>query len=369
MIQTKQQEAVRKFNKVKRMALFSSMGTGKTKMALDCISSKRALVVGPLRPIKHTWPEEIKKWHPNANIDLINYESLHKLQHTNYDMVVFDESTYVKNPKTKRFKRSLALAKKAEYVLLLTGTPMPRNVEDIWAQIYLLDFGKRLGTLAQFRNRFMTPIKLAPYVTIYKPKPFAHVTVQEIIKDITFSFELELEVNRIFETVEFRQNKPIQGDTLIETLHALSTHSLAKAEWIKKNGPSIVGINFRKEAQMLKDYLPNSAMVIGNTRNTKALDLWNQKKIDFLILHPGAAGYGLNLQYGGSRVIWHSLPLDLEQYDQLNARVYRMGQDQECSVTHCIYKGSLEEKVNELLKRKDLTQKEFLRRLKKNENQ
>lgn len=282
-----------------------------------------------------------------------------------FNMLILDESSSFKNHQGKRFKALRKVRPYFEKVLELTGTPGDKLM-DLWAQIYLLDGGKRLGrTITEYRNRWFVPDKSNGYVVYsYKPKPGAEQEIYAAISDITFSMSaddwLELperidnvisidmgtgararykELERLLvlelpegdvtaATAATLSNKLLQmanGAVYDENKGVIDIHDekLAALKEITESGnPILVFYAYRHDRDRLLKWF-NYAREL---KTPEDVNDWNTGKIKMLITHPASAGYGLNLQAGGSMIVWFGLTWSLEQYKQANARLYRQGQ-------------------------------------------
>ena len=208
----------------KKCGLLLPMGAGKTVTTLTIISllklidTEKILIIGPVRVIKSTWPEEIEKWshtkdlsysiiagtpkqrekalQQKADIYLIGKENVTWLvdnKYFDFDMVVIDELSTFKNPKSQRFRALRKVMPLADRFIGLTGTPAPKGIPDLWSQIYLIDQGERLGrTLTQFRERYLIPGRRNGMIVYdWKPRPDAEEKIYKKIGDVCMSLDQE----------------------------------------------------------------------------------------------------------------------------------------------------------------------------------
>ena len=422
-----------------KLGLFVPMGMGKSATSLmaikelmfDYLEISRVLIIAPLRVSRFTWKEEIEKWinfknlkfveaignekerikaiNSNADIVTINRENVYWLQdyyfknkiYPDFDMIVVDESSSFKNRASKRRRALSNLSLSAKRILLLSGTPSPNGVEDLWSQIYLLDRGNRLGkNITAFRNEYM---ERASYMfNIFKPKKGAEDKIYSKIKDITVSLKnneflslpdkieenieikldekslkayKELEREYILE-IEEEEIRASSAAVVVNKLIQLASGSIytgeekkylkihdykikALREILESNGePVMCFYNYNHEKERIFEELKEF-----NPRELKSeLDKreWDEGKIKLLVVHPASAGHGLNLQSGGRIIVWFSLTWNLEYYEQANARLYRLGQNKTVFIYHLIAKGTVDEDVKKRLKSKARSQEELL---------
>lgn len=341
-------------------------------------------------------------------------EEMSKRGHWPYDTIVIDESTCVKSPKSKRFK-SLRLAYKHTLRMIqLSATPAPNGLLDLWSQMHLLDAGTRLG-------RTMTAYKDTYFVGDYMgfnfvPKPGAPEQIYKKVEDKcltltsedylelpkcthnTISLEmspnllaayLELEKEFVLEletgTITASQAAVLSGKLLQfcggaiylseedkialanigDTDHWVEV-SLQKIEALRDlvdemaGQPLLVAYNYKHELKRLLREFPKGRVL--STKQDE--DDWNAKKIPLMFVHPASCGHGLNLQYGGSNLVWFGTTWNLEHYDQLIGRLDRQGQTDPVFIHHLIFKGSIEERVMLRLQNKSITQEELLTAMK-----
>lgn len=327
-----------------------------------------------------------------------------------FDMVVVDESSSFKDQSTKRWKALKRARPKIKRIVLLTGTPAPNNLIDLWAQIYLLDEGARLGrTIGGFRERYFNPDKRsAERVFTYKPKFGAEETVQRLIGDICISMKAEdylklpdcITVNtavtldskaaKAYQTLEKTMLLEINDEEITADMAAVLTGKLlqlaggavydanktaqivhnckidAFTELIESlNGEhALVFYSFQHERDRLLGALKKSRLRVRVYQNSDDEAAWNNGDVDILLAHPMSTAYGLNLQDGGHHIIWFGPTWSLEQYQQANKRLHRQGQKHPVIIHHLIAEGTVDEDVIEALGRKSGTQEALLSALK-----
>lgn len=392
----------------------------------------KALVIAPLRVAENVWDVEAKKWDhlkhlrvakvlgsekkriqalaSNADIYVINRENTKWLvdyykKDWPFDMLVLDELSSFKSHRAKRFKALRKVRPLCKRVVGLTGTPAPNGLIDLWAQVYLLDSGQRLGkTISGYRERYFLPDKRNQHVIFsYKPKEGAEEAIYKKLSDICISMK-----NRDYLTLPERmdnilginlppkvleQYRQLERDLLLPLLEgdivagsaAVLTNKLLQItggavydegkkvqilhdEKLKAledlveaaNGkPVLVYYNYRHELERIqKQFL---CRVLDTAKD---MEDWNKGEIPVMLAHPASAGHGLNLQKGGSTIIWFGLPWSLELYQQANARIHRQGQKNTVVVHHLVAKETIDEDVMQVLAKKQAGQEALLQAVK-----
>ena len=427
--------------------LFLEPGLGKTSCALATLEilkeqklPARTLIVAPLRVCYSVWPAEIRKWGSSltyaivhgtaaaralalqADVDvyLINPEGLawlSEVKHKKFDVVVLDESTKFKNARTQRYAALEGVVKDASRVYILTGTPAANNLQDVWAQIKLLDGGERLGRfITPFRKKYfdveLVRIGGGQTIEVYHPRSDTAERIKERIKDICLYMSAEdyltlppLVVNRVdvrlpanaqrayddmideletelasgvvsASTAAVRMNKLRQmvGGAVydeasdVHHIHDVKLDALVDLIGESNGSPVLVAVAFQHEAERIQGVLGPDVPYLGGGISAKASDAiatrWNAGELPVLLAHPASVAHGLNLQAGGNTVVWYTLTWSLEEYEQFNRRVYRQGQDKPVFVHHLIATDTVDEHVYETLQSKDRTQKSLLNLLK-----
>lgn len=427
--------------------LFFDMGMGKTVIALTSIyqlkfwyaSCSKILVIAPPRVVENVWAEECQKWDHLKKLNVVkvtgserkrvrllsSFADIYLISRNNipwlvanykyrwpFDMVVVDESSGFKSHQSARFK---ALREVRNYIarcVLLTGTPASNHLIDIWAQIFLLDKGERLGeSITKFRDGLFETkaIRGVPNAVKYKPRERAERTIFNRIKDICISFLADdyrhifklpkrvekdhyidmpvhiakayrkFEREKIFEIMNteitainaavltgklqqfangflYDEGKvpheihSLKIDALEDLIEAANGKSVLLFYWYQSDRDRIV--------KKFKHFKPRLL------KGQKDMDDWNQGKISLGLLHPGSGGHGLNLQQGGHFIIWYGPIWSLELDLQANARLDRQGQRNTVSVNRIILRGTIDEDIIEARQRKDATQKSLINAVK-----
>lgn len=360
---------------------------------------KYSVVVG-------TEKERISALKENADIYIINRENIPWLIEKSklpfeFDMVVIDELSSFKNYSSKRFKSLMKVRPKVKRIIGLTGTPSSNGLMDLFAEFKILDMGVRLGRfIGQYRNVYFTPDKMnGPIVYSYKPLPSAEKIIYEKISDITISMKatdhlkmpelIECETvvqmsekeNKSYTTLKKElvlsipdgeitaanaaslSNKLSQlanGAIYLEnkefvTIHDRKLDALEDLIESANGKPLLVAYWFKHDFERIKERFD-----IREIKTSNDIKDWNDGKIPVAVIHPASAGHGLNLQSGGSTLVWFGLTWSLELYQQTNARLYRQGQNETVVIHHIITKGTIDEDIIKALKRKDKTQSSLI---------
>lgn len=347
-----------------------------------------------------------------VQIYIINRENVEWLVYRSgipfdYDMVVADELSSFKSHQAKRFKSLLKVRPTIRRIVGLTGTPSSNGLMDLWAEFRLLDMGQRLGRfIGHYRNAFFVPDKRNQQMVFsYKPKPGAEEAIYRLISDITISMKggdylklPELVMNEV--PVRLSGNEMECVDALKRDLvvslkgreidaanaAALSGKLLQMANGaVYDDKGGVVHIHDRKldaledlieaangKPVLIAYWFKHDFIRIKERFSVQTLDSadsiwrWNNGDIPVAAIHPASAGHGLNLQTGGSTLIWLGLTWSLELYQQTNARLWRQGQNDTVGIYHIIAKGTIDEQVMNALKRKDKTQAALIEAVKAN---
>lgn len=323
------------------------------------------------------------------------------------DLVVIDELSSFKSFKSKRFKSLLKVRPKIKRIVGLTGTPSSNGLEDLWSEFRILDFGERLGRyITRFRQSYFTPDKRnAQVIFSYKPLPGAEEAIYDKISDITISMksgdylqlpecvynEVRVELSdpekEIYESLKKEMVAEIKG----KEIDAVNAASLSNKLLQMANGAcydedkEIIHIHDRKLDQLeeLIEEANGKPVLIAywfkhdrdrilshfgakEIKTEKDINNWNEGKIDIALIHPASAGHGLNLQAGGSTLIWFGLTWSLELYQQCNARLHRQGQKNTVVIHHILTEGTIDENVMAALKKKEKIQDALLDAVKAN---
>lgn len=427
------------------VGLFLDMGLGKTVITLTAINDLKynrfqigkVLVIAPKKVAEATWSKEADKWehlsllriipvlgskakriralNTPADIYVINRENVQWIvdYYRNawpFDMVVIDELTSFKSHKAKRFKSLTWVRKSIKRMIGLTGTPAPNGMLDLWAQVYLLDEGQRLGKrITHYRERYFDPdARNRDHIFSYASKPGADEAIHKLIGDICISMSAKdyLQLPDMVEDIipvvldskaakayaDFEKNLLVEVDDEIldagsaavlsgkllqmangavynEAKQPVEVHNCKLEvfqETVEKlNGSSaLVFYNFKHDLSRIKAAMAKSSLRIRELKTPQDADDWNAGQIDLLLAHPASAAYGLNLQAGGSHVIWFGLNWSLELYQQANKRLHRQGQKSTVFVHHLITEGTRDEDVMAALQKKGDVQNELMQSLK-----
>lgn len=347
-----------------------------------------------------------------AQVYLINRENVDWLINKSglpfdYDMVVVDELSSFKSHQAKRFRSLMKVRPKVKRIVGLTGTPSSNGLMDLWAEYRLLDMGQRLGRfIGRFREDYFVPDKRNQQIVFsYKPKPGAEEEIYRLISDITISMkgadylELpELVMNEVLVRMSASEEKHYQTmkremvvalkEKEIDAVNAAALSGkllqMANGAVYDENGavaivhdrkleiledlieaangkPVLIAYWFKHDLQRILERFPAERL-----DSAESIKRWNEGKIPIAIIHPASAGHGLNLQAGGSTLVWFGLTWSLELYQQTNARLWRQGQKETVVIHHIITKDTIDEQVMEALKRKNGTQSALIEAVKVN---
>lgn len=400
----------------------------------------RCLVIAPLKVAEATWITEAAKWDhlqhlrvvpilgsqkqrlraldTPGDVWVINRENVpwlvdHFRERWPFDMVVLDESSSFKNSQAKRFRALKLVRPRIRRLVELTGTPAPNGLEDLWAQIWLLDGGQRLGkTISSFREAYFTQDRMYPGQTYrtYTPQAGAAERIQAAVSDICVSMKAE-DYLELPEYVE--DNIPValdaaarkaydrmERDMLLavdEQMITAGSAAVLNGKLLQlASGAAYAGDNeaavpihrckidafletmeqlggehalvfywFRHERDRLLEALGSTGRRVRVYESAEDEQAWNAGEVDVLLAHPGSCAYGLNLQQGGHHIIWFGFPnWTLELYQQANARLYRQGQKFPVIVHHLVVQNSMDEAVVEALHDKGDTQAAIMEALK-----
>ena len=408
------------------VGLFLRPGLGKTSITLSAINIlkyykwcvSKVLVVAPKKVAEGTWSKEASKWdhlqhlrvetvlgsrdqrvkalETPADVYVINRENIpwivdYYKQAWPFDMVVLDESTSFKNPQSKRFKALKLVRKFMKKVVLLTGTPSSKGLEDLWAQIYLLDEGKRLGrTITAYRQSYFDANTHGGHFTEYKAKPGAEAEVLNAISDICISMTaddylelpslVEHEIPVVLDSKTKKAYHKFERDLLLELDEDVVTASTAGVltgkllqfcsgaiynedkevlplhdckldaymELIESlNGEHCITFyGFQHDKDRILSALSKTKLRVRIYNDTKDEDDWNNGEIDVLLVHPASCAYGLNLQAGGRHIVWFTPNWSFELNDQGKCRLYRQGSPYDKVFIHyLVVQGGVDEDV------------------------
>lgn len=404
-----------------KCGLFFDCGLGKTITVLTAIEQHQlgpALVVAPLRVARLVWPREIEDWDvqlscsvvhgrkrqealdARSDLTVVNPEGLgHVIDWINaneevpWKTLIVDESTYFKNVKSQRWKRLRAIADYVERVVLLTGTPIAgRGHIDLWAQFDLLGENP-LGSWPEFTTKFFTfdhfnrpnlnwnadktiNSLVAPHVL---RRDLEHVDMPDLT-ELNVQVEMPMKARKTYAAIGIEENSysPLRcmasgftydhhwsGNIEIPWHH---TEKLSALEEIAETGENLLVFScFTAEIDAICKQF-DAPFIDGRTNPLQSEGLvteWNAGVLPMLVMHPRSGGHGLNLQHGGHRIVWMSLPDSGELYTQANARLYRAGQRSGKVVIHkMICADTIDVVINNLLKNKCLNESNLLRTIK-----
>lgn len=411
--------------------LYLDCGLGKTASTLTAIDRLVAdgevfsvLVVAPKRVAEHTWLQERDKWAKHlrmtvicgdqkervrkvfapTEIHTISFDNLPWLVDTfgkkwPYDMLVLDEASGVKNPASKRFKSLKKVRKEFSRVVILTGTPAPNSLLDIWGGVFLLDGGERLG-------RTFTAFKQAHFESDFmgwkfSPRKGAEADIHNRIADICMSMRAEdyltlperidnvVSVHlsagerAIYERMKRDMVIPADESLIIAANAAVlcgKLQQLASGEIYDENR-NVITIHDQK-IEALKEIIEAAQgrpvlvfyqfqhefdRIVAEVKGAEPLDVPKFMRGEQLIAlaHPASAGHGLNLQSGSSEMVWYSVPWSLELYQQACARLHRQGQTKTVVIHHVIASQTIDEDVMNALRDKATTQDRLINALKR----
>lgn len=434
-----QLHAIEFIKREKRCLLAISMGLGKTVSTLSAINDlidsftiRKALIIAPLRVANSVWAQEAKMWDhtkhlkvsvctgnerqrlsalmQDADIFVINRENVEWLitsqKKWRFDCVVVDESDSFKNASSKRFKALRKVLPDTTHMVLLSGTPSPNGLLDMWAQMYLIDFGERLGrTMTSYKDRFFEKDYMGYNFTL---REGGADRIHNLLRDKVLSMSSEdyLELpDRIdlIETVDLptrtledykdfestllatlpdgeeieAMNAAVLAGKLLQyangalytdehhnwsELHDVKLDALADVIENNEGENILVAYNFKHDLVRLQQRFP-SGVALDKDPNTVVR--WQQGKIKLMFAHPQSAGHGLNLQDGGCLAVWFGLTWSLGHYLQFNARLHRQGQQRPVRIIHIVARDTIDERVLSVLSLKDAVQNNLLNALKR----
>lgn len=433
----------------KHVGPFLDMGLGKTVMTLTAIVDlikegqvKKILVIAPKKVAENVWTDEIEKWdhlrgklstskilgtekerkralQQKADIYLINRENISWLvaiygNNWPFDMVVIDELSSFKNPKSQRFKSLRLVRPFFKRTVGLTGTPAPNGLLDLWSEVFLLDGGKRLGEkYNEYRDTYFEPAKRDKHTIFsYSLKKgdailgenFYNKEIFDKIGDICFSMKTEdylklppcidndciihLSDETLQRYFDFEEEQVMQlADKEISAINAagLTNKLLQFASGCVYDETKKAHIVHDEKLEELKERLEfldgepvllfygficdkerilNEFKFARELKSSQDIKDWNSGKIKLAVVHPASAGHGLNLQFGGSNCIWYTLPWSLEQYLQGKKRIHRNGIVRPVNNMRFITKDTVDEDVMRALSGKDNMQKALIEAVK-----
>jgi SNF2 family DNA or RNA helicase len=432
-----------------RCCLFLDMGLGKTVSTLTALSDlideaevRKVLVIAPKKVAESTWSQEAGKWNHLGGLKVVkvmgteknrkeamadrsgdiyvmsrdnvvwlleNYSRSLLRTRPLFDCIVIDELTSFKSHQAKRFKALRKMTACASRVIGLTGTPVPNSLLDLWAEMYCIDGGERLGKfIGRYREAYFNAVPIGKVATKYVPKEGAESAILGRIGDICLTMQAKdyitlpdrIEVTdevvlspavlkryRDFErgmVLEFRKemeegkitaenaaglmNKLAQfanGAVYDEGRNVVEVHGekLSRLGEIVEasSGPVLVFYQFRHDLDRIKKTIPSARAYEGD----EDLRDWNEGNIDVLLAHPASTAYGLNMQEGGHTIVWYGTGWNLEHYQQANARLHRQGQSHPVMIHRLVCPGTVDERELAAIDRKAGTQQGVMDELKR----
>lgn len=352
--------------------------------------------------------ERLEALRKQADITMINRENLQWLieksgQPFEYDMVVIDELSSFKNHQAKRFKALMKVRPEVKRIVGLTGTPSSNGLMDLFAEFKILDMGVRLGRfIGQYRNTYFKPDKVnGPIVYSYKPLSGAEDAIYEKISDITISMKAadHLKMPELINTKYMvhlsEKEKKKYGDMKAELVLELPEGEITAANAASLSGklsqmangavyaddesilaihdrkldaleniiesangkPLLIAYWFKHDLIRIEQRLAEKKIPFQKLDSDASMKKWNKGELPVALIHPASAGHGLNLQSGGSTLVWFGITWSLELYQQTVARLYRQGQSSRTvTVIHILTQGTVDEKIMKALAEKDSTQ-------------
>lgn len=360
--------------------------------------------------------ERVQALKAAADIYVINRENLSWLIDESglpfdFDTVIIDELSSFKNHQAKRFKSFMKVRPRVKRIIGMTGTPSSNGLMDLWAEFKLLDMGVRLGRfITAFRTNYFMPDKRnGQIIYSYKPLPGAEKCIYKKISDITISMKStdylkmpelvsseytvmlsEKEAERYDELAKDLVLTLPEGEVTVGNAAALSNKlcQMANGAIYSDSGetqvihnqkldalediieaaagkPILVAYWYKHDYERIVEKLHNIKVPFSKLDTTESIRRWNNKEIPVGLIHPASAGHGLNLQAGGSCIVWFGLTWSLELYQQTNARLWRQGQTAETVVVqHIVTKGTIDERVLRALSLKDKSQSALIEAVK-----
>jgi len=352
----------------------------------------------------------------DADIYIINRENVPWLVkdsgiHWDFDTVVIDELSSFKNYTAKRYKALYHMRDRITRIIGLTGTPSVNGLEDLWAEFRLLDKGERLGKyIGAFRNTYEVPDKRSwNIIYSYKPKPGAVDAIRSLISDVTISMRSvdHLRMPDLISTVTevnmdqaewssyttFRDeyvlpdtegevtaanaaalsvklcqlaNGAVYDDSrFIHEFHDRKLDALEDMIEAMNGKPLLVAYWFHHDLCRIIQRLNDLGVKYAELKTAAEISAWNRGELEVGLIHPASAGHGLNLQAGGSHLVWFGLTWSLELYQQTNARLWRQGQQAGTVVIqHIVTKDTIDEDILKALASKNVTQEDVINAVK-----
>jgi Superfamily II DNA/RNA helicases, SNF2 family len=422
------------------------MGLGKTAVSLTAILDLmfdrfevgKVLIVAPLRVAKNVWPEERDSWEHTQFLQmsvmvgsakqreaalqapadvyvinrentkwLIDYLEKHHIPWP-FDMVVLDELSSFKNHQSQRWKALRKVRPKIKWMIGLTGTPASNGLMDLWAEVFLIDKGQRLGRfIGRYREAYFRAAGMNPYTGVvfnYQPLPGAEEAIYSRISDIAVSMKAldyldmpdyvsvthpvdmdesdrelydemrkELLVEVDGECIDAANAAVLSGKLLQMANGAIYNEEREVREIHKQklfmledlieqaNGQNVlIAYWYQHDHSRIMEHLTEKGYHPRDIKSDADIGDWNAGKIQVGLISPASAGHGLNIQRGGHILIWFSMIWSLEMYQQTNARLWRQGQKEVVTVHHIVCRDTVDEDVLKALEHKDTTQQNLI---------
>ena len=408
-----------------RCCLFLDMGLGKSVCTLTAVSRlidwceiDKVLVVAPKKVAETTWTDEADKWDhishlrvakvigtetarkkalaSKADVYVIGRDSFVWLTnyyngHLPFDMLVIDELTSFKSPKSQRFKSMKIVSPTFRRVVGLTGTPAPNGLIDLWAQMYCVDLGERLGRfVTKYRDTYFSQFRWNNIVIKCTPKKGAEAVIRHKISDICLTMKAsdylelppmivhdirlrlsdkmmtaynEFERERVMEFVKENEQSNVIAQSAAGLMNKLSQFSngavydsggnavqihdekiTALSELIEQaNSPVLVFYQFRHDIPRITEALKGRRVEM--YKDAEQLRAWNNGDVDVLLAHPASTAFGLNMQQGGHYIVWFGTGWNLELYQQANARLHRQGQEHPVIIYRLVCADTVDERA------------------------
>jgi SNF2 family DNA or RNA helicase len=394
------------------------MGFGKTAAALTAIERlltgrvvKKALIVAPLRVAELVWAQEAAKWdhlahlrvvkvlgdpktrnaalESDADVYVINRENLVWLEsvyqwHWPFDLVVIDENRGFRDRASKSWLALKNARRRIKRLYILSGTPTPNSLLELWPQIAILDLGQRLGTgITKFKDKYFLPDKRNGMVIYtWKPKPGAKEEIEALVADLVLTAVgddgLQERIDNVIPvSIPMDRYAELERDLVTGDVMAVNAAVLAGKlaqmangavydatggvtwvhdakldaleEIVEEGEPVLVFTAYKHDQARIKRRFPQAQEFDGEA----SLERWKKGEIRLLMMHPASGGHGVDgLQFGGRTAVWFGLPFSLDLYEQANARLHRSGQTQGVIIHHLVAVGTIDERVMQVLKDK-----------------
>lgn len=426
-----------------RCGLFLDMGLGKTVSTLTALQElmdecevSRVLVVAPKKVAETTWSTEAQKWDHLKNLRVSKVMGTEKQRNLAlaekadvyvigrdsfvwlvgkyggmlpFDVLVIDELTSFKSPKSERFKAMRQAVPTVSRVIGLTGTPAPNGLIDLWAQMYCIDMGDRLGkSVTKYRETYFETHKWNNIVVRCDVKKGCEEIIRKKIADICLSMQakdylqlpdmithtihVDLSPKTMAAYTKFEKDKVLEfaeehsgeaANVLANSaaglmnklsqfangaiydeernVHEIHSEKLDKlAEIVEAANGSGVLVFYQYQHDVTRIMQKLKGYRVASYEGEQQLLDWNAHKLDVLLAHPASTAYGLNMQEGGHYIVWFGTGWNLEHYQQANARLHRQGQQHPVTVYKLICRSTVDERASAALDNKKGVQQSLL---------